>query len=115
MPITPYHLVLNYVVYLVLVQFKAIKKGNYAPLWWMFGSNIIDIDHLFRIFFNKPIDMQVYGLDNLVLHGWWNVLLIGIIAMVKKYRWFALGWACHIILDGLMIVFGFNSFLFRPK
>ncbi len=50
MPILPYHLAVNYFVYLVAVKLKFIKNGDYSPLWMMFASNAIDIDHLFRLF-----------------------------------------------------------------
>jgi len=113
MAITPYHLALNYIVYLVLRTFKVIKKGNYAPLWMMFASNIIDVDHLFRFFLGGPIFIQEYGLDKLLFHGWWNVLPICVLTMLKKSRWFALGWALHIFLDGVMVFFGLNAFLIK--
>lgn len=115
MPITPYHLVLNYVVYLILVKFKFIKKGDYYPLWMMFASNLVDLDHLMRIFSNTSITEQTYGLDKLIYHGWWCVLPISILSMIKKLKWFAFGWACHIILDGIMVVYGLNSFLISIK
>ena len=111
MAITPYHLILNYVVYLFCVKLIVIKKGDYYPLWMMFASNLVDLDHLLRLFSSKPITVQEYGLDKLVLHGWWNVLPISILSAIKKYKWLGIGWALHLILDGLMVVLGLNSFL----
>jgi len=112
MPLTPYHLALNYIIYLILVRFKIIKKGDYTPLWMMFASNLIDLDHLLRMFSGSSMIKQEYGLDGLLLHGWWVVLPISILSMIKKWRWFGFGWALHIILDGFMVLFGLNSFLF---
>ena len=111
MPITPYHLVLNYIVYVALVKFKVIKKGDYTPLWMMFASNLVDIDHLVRFFSGSSPIKQEYGLDNLLLHGWWTVLPISILSMIKKWRWFGFGWALHLMLDGIMVFFGLNAFL----
>lgn len=111
MPITPYHLALNYLVYLGLIKFKVIKKGDYSPLWMMFASNLVDIDHLFRLFKGNLITEQEYGLDKLFFHGWWAVIPISILSMIKKWRWFGLGWAMHIALDGVMVFFKLNCFL----
>ncbi len=111
MPITPFHLILNYIIYIVLVKYKVIKKGDYKPLWLMFAANLVDLDHFFRLFTGKAINEQVYGLNNLFFHGWWNVLPITLISMIKKYQWFALGWALHIFVDGVMIFFNFNYLL----
>ena len=115
MPITPYHLILNYLVYLLAIKLKLIKKGDYNPLWMMFASNLIDLDHLLRIFSQESITKQEYGLDKLILHGWWTILPISIISMTKKYKWFGFGWALHIFLDGIMVILGLNSFLIPIK
>jgi hypothetical protein len=111
MPITPFHLAAEYGVYSLFVKLKIIKKGDYAPLWMMFSSNLIDLDHLFRLFSAESPIKQEYGLNNLFFHGWWMVLPISLLSMSKKYCWFGLGLAIHITLDGLMVFFGLNSFL----
>jgi len=113
MVVTPYHLILNYVVYFIFVKIKIIKKGDYFPLWMMFASNLVDLDHFLRLFSGESPIKQDYGLDNLFLHGWWCVLPISGLMFFKKYKWFAFGWALHIILDGIMVVFGFDALFMK--
>ena len=115
MPITPYHLILNYLVYLGLMSTNVIPANYYLPLWMMFASNLIDLDHLFRYFYGESPIVEQYGLNHLFFHGWWTVLPISILSMIPACRWFALGWALHILLDGLMITFKLNSWLIPIK
>ena len=111
MPITPYHLVLNYFAY--LFKFREGYQKYYKYLLAIFASNIIDLDHFFRFFYEKSVFTQEYGLDNLLLHGWWCILPISILIMQKNeiLKWFGFGWALHIVFDGLMVYFGLNYLL----
>jgi hypothetical protein len=115
MPITPYHLALNYASYLLFVKLKLIREKDYAPLWMMLASNLIDLDHLFRFFSGESILKEEYGINNLFFHGWWNFITLSILLMIKNknIRWFAVGWLTHIFLDLIMIWSGLNAFLLR--
>ncbi|MEK6886170.1 MAG: hypothetical protein AABX17_04350 [Nanoarchaeota archaeon] len=88
---------------------------DYFPLWMLFASNIVDLDHLFRLFSKESPIKQEYGLDKLIFHRWWNIFPISILFIIPGCNWFALGWALHIFLDGLMVRFRLNSFLIPLK
>lgn len=84
--------------------FKKDKKLFFYLCLSIFGSNLIDLDHLL----SSPIyDPTRCSINNHILHSWYifPVWIIGLFFRNKFVRYFCLGVILHLFLDFIDCLF----------